>query len=460
MKRFYGSAILVCLAIALLAACAQAGEPGPAGPQGAQGVPGPAGEAGLPGAPGAPGEAGLSFEPASFVGSNACAECHQEIYDVFIRSGHPWKLNRVVNGEPPDYPYSEVASPPEGYTWDDILYVLGGYNWKALFIDQQGYIITGTDENATTQYNLPNEELGLGNDWVGYHAGEANLAYDCGECHTTGYSQRGNQFDLPGLVGTWAYDGVQCEECHGPGSLHANHPVSFQMVIERDAEDCGRCHARGAVEEVNAANGFILHHEQYEELFQSKHLALDCVNCHDPHAGVVQLRQAEMPVTRTNCENCHFQQDRNQDNEAHQEFSIECVDCHMPRLVVSAVGDAERFMGDVRTHVVAIDPFQISQFSEDGSVAHSQISLDFACRSCHNPDGAGQPKSDEELLRTAINYHARPDEEELVGEAVGEPGIVPAQGTPAATGEGTPAATTEGTAAATAGATPAATATP
>jgi hypothetical protein len=60
----------------------------------------------------------------------------------------------------------------------------------------------------------------------------------------------------------------------------------------------------------------------------------------------------------------------------------------------------------------------------------------------------GQPKTDEELLAVAINYHARPPEEELVGESQAEPGIVPVEGTPA--GEGTPAAA----------GTPAATATP
>jgi len=46
------------------------------------------------------------------------------------------------------------------------------------------------------------------------------------------------------------------------------------------------------------------HHEQYEELFQSKHIVLDCVVCHDPHAGVVQIRKADAQTTRTRCENC------------------------------------------------------------------------------------------------------------------------------------------------------------
>jgi hypothetical protein len=32
------------------------------------------------------------------------------------------------------YHFTEIPSPSEGYTWDDIAYVIGGYNWKAHFI--------------------------------------------------------------------------------------------------------------------------------------------------------------------------------------------------------------------------------------------------------------------------------------------------------------------------------------
>jgi len=30
-------------------------------------------------------------------------------------------------------PFTEFISHPEGYTWDEIRSVVGGYNWKALF---------------------------------------------------------------------------------------------------------------------------------------------------------------------------------------------------------------------------------------------------------------------------------------------------------------------------------------
>lgn len=416
MRRTLWLLILSVSLILFVAGCASAqGEPGPPGPEGIQGPPGAAGLQGPPGPPGPSGQDGLNFESPTFVGSETCAECHQELYDVFMLSGHPWKLNPVVDGQPPDYPFTNVPNPPEGYTWDDISYVIGGYNWKARFIDKDGFIITG-DENATTQFNLYNDDIELGNDWVTYHAGEEK-PYNCGTCHTTGYSAEGNQDELPGLIGTWAEPGIQCEECHGPGSLHVNHPLVWRMVIDRDAEACGDCHVRGGAEEVNAGGGFIKHHEQYEELFQSKHITIDCVVCHDPHAGVVQFRQLGGPTTRTTCENCHFAQAENKPNEQHGRFAVDCIDCHMPRVTKSAVGDPERFTGDIRTHLMAISPNQIGQFSEDGSVALSQLSLDFACRSCHNPDGIAGEVADEVLIDAATGYHEPSAPEPIAGEA-------------------------------------------
>ncbi len=138
--------ILVGVLALLLAACAgPEGLAGPAGPEGQQGIPGPAGQDGEQGPPGPAGQDGVSYQPPEFVGSEACAECHQEIYDTFISSGHPHQLTAVVDGQPPEFPFSEVADPPEGYTWDNISYVVGGYNWKARLLDQDGYLITGSE---------------------------------------------------------------------------------------------------------------------------------------------------------------------------------------------------------------------------------------------------------------------------------------------------------------------------
>ena len=172
----------------------------------------------------------------------------------------------------------------------------------------------------------------------------------------------------------------------------------------RTSEACGDCHSRGAVESINAKGGFIKHHEQYEELFQSKHRALSCIACHDPHEGVIQARKAGTETTRVACESCHFQNAESQKSEVMKAL-VECIDCHMPRIVKSAQGDAAAFTGDIRSHLWAIDPDAVSQFTDDGTAAISQVSLDFACRSCHRDGGMGTALSDAELREMAEGYH-------------------------------------------------------
>jgi predicted CXXCH cytochrome family protein len=409
-KLIFPGAII--LLIALLVSCA-----GPSGPEGQVGPAGPAGPIGPQGPSGPEGPAGEQGDPglvgAEYVGSAKCAGCHADLYETFMKSGHPWKLTAVVDGQPPEYPFTNIPNPPEGYTWNDIAYVIGGYNWKARFIDQNGYIITDrtgatvSDTTYLNQYNFANRLLGQDADWVTYHSGEAQLKYDCGACHTTGYRPTGHQDDKEGIVGQWAEPGIQCEACHGPGSLHASAPYAVTPKIDRDGEACGECHRRGDVTAVNAKGGFIEHHEQYEELFQSKHITLDCVVCHDPHTGVIQLREAGEATTRTLCENCHFKEAKYQNNPQHLEWGVACIDCHMPRMAKSAWGDAERHTGDLRVHLMAIDPTQVGQFSEDGLTANSQIALDFACKACH-VSGSALEQTDEALIEMATGYHAQP----------------------------------------------------
>ncbi len=346
----------------------------------------------------------LGFEAPQYVGAESCGAegCHVDTYESFRKTGHPYKLNKVVDGKAPEYPFSEVPNPPEGYTWDQITYVIGGYGWKARFLDEQGYIITGEDENATTQYNLYNEDIELGDNWVGYHAGEKEKPYDCGPCHTTGYQPTGHQDDLPGITGTWTEPGIQCEECHGPGSQHNADPYLVKMPIDRDSELCGQCHIRGEIESLNASGGFIRHHEQYEEMFESKKRLMKCVDCHNPHETV---KYAKGLAIRTPCENCHFEEAKFQKVTDRQH--AECVECHMPRVSKNAVGDADRYTGDLRTHLMAINPFETAQFDEEGKTSQPYLALDFACKGCHHEGGPASAETDEALMEFALGHHDR-----------------------------------------------------
>jgi len=387
-----------------------AGPPGPEGPQGPVGDPGPAGPAGEPGPSG-----------ASYVGSQTCGGCHQEIYATFLKTGHPWALNKISGAQAPDYPSTNISQLPAGYTWNDILYVIGGYNWKALFINSQGYIITDEpgksgDSNYLNQWNLSNDLLGKQAGFVSYHSGEENLSTPCVSCHTTGYNPAGNQDNLPGLLGTWVYDGIQCEECHGPGGLHITNPKGIAMQINRDPEACRQCHSSEIANPIQAHAGFIDFSDQNNDLFVGKHTVLECVTCHDPHQGVVQLRHAQAPTTLVKCQDCHFKEAQFQKNSKHVSIGLSCTQCHMSQIIKMAWGEEARFNGDVRTHAVAIDSAQIDQIytasAEDGTeqlFIKPQVGLDFACRHCHN-GLAGSLKTDQELINVAYGYHDRPVE--------------------------------------------------
>ena len=85
---------------------------------------------------------------------------------------------------------------------------------------------------------------------------------------------------------------------------------------------------------------------------------------------------------KTACENCHFKEAEYQKIQ-YINHGRDCINCHMPRVTKSAVGDPEQFTGDIRTHLMAINPLSTSQFNEEGNFSEPYLSLDFACRSCH-----------------------------------------------------------------------------
>ena len=120
----------VVISLLLFGVCAA-----PSGPPGPPGEPGPPGIAGPPGAVGPLGERGpagpegqpgLDFAAPVYVGTDACKECHTELYATYMETGHPMIMSKVVDGKAPSFPNSKVPKPPEGYSWEDISYVIGG----------------------------------------------------------------------------------------------------------------------------------------------------------------------------------------------------------------------------------------------------------------------------------------------------------------------------------------------
>jgi len=316
----------------------------------------------------------------AYVGSDVCGGCHTTTFNDFAKTGHPYKLNKVVDGQPPTYPFSTVPAPPAGYTWDDVTYVIGGYGWKARFIGLDGFIITAGGQN---QYNLATSG------WVDYHKDEVK-PFSCGTCHTTGYRGDGNQDGLPGIIGQWAAPGIQCEECHGRGSQHVQSPTGFRLSIDTRSEACGRCHNRGGMnDQIPASGGFIRHHEQFNEMQATVHKVVECVTCHDPHLSVRYKDQTGVNPMKIDCEDCHTgaRQSILDNTLWAAKGTMACIDCHMPRASKSALSPRQ-FMGDIQTHIFKIDSDSLAeQFDPTGAFSNQHLTTEYACLACHMDPG-------------------------------------------------------------------------
>ena len=308
---------------------------------------------------------------ADYVGSESCFECHAEQFNQWQASGHPWKLRKVEKAR-----YAKLPLPP-GYSWDDISYVIGGAVKKARFIDKKGYIITTAKDGseAKTQYNLEDGS------WSFYHKGEKR-PYKCGPCHMTAYSKEGHQDNMEGMIGTWAEDGIGCEECHGPGAAHLKDPVKETIKIDRTADACGKCHQRGGMgPDPLAKGGFIKHHEQINELKAGVHKDMTCLDCHNPHKRAI--------LAEAKCAECHEDVAKSYAKNRHGLQGTKCIECHMPKSSKSAIKVAT-YTGDVRTHIFKIntDPnatmFKtVEEKGKKSTFAKGFVTVEYTCLSCH-----------------------------------------------------------------------------
>ncbi|MBU2560243.1 hypothetical protein KKA03_05050, partial [archaeon] len=315
-------------------------------------------------------------------GSEACQTCHAEKYEDWSNSGHPYKLMTPDEAKAirPDMPV------PEGYTWDDIQYVIGGWGWKSRYIGLDGYIITKKKDGTPLEANQYNWQDGS---WSAYHAGEDKLVYNCQKCHNTGaaYAEGTHQDDLEGIEGTWEERGVGCEACHGPGSEHVAQGGGKEVaiVVDKTSELCGLCHIRGDTSKIPASGGFIQHHEQYQEIENGGMSSLTCDTCHDPHKAVHNgaTNTEGKPGIIKECEECHAENADALATSTMGKAGVLCNDCHMPKVTKSAIKVAE-FVGDVKTHIFRIDTSaDAKMFTEDGKAANGYLTLDFACLGCH-----------------------------------------------------------------------------
>lgn len=300
-----------------------------------------------------------------YIGAKACRPCHEQIYNDWAASGHASILRKAGD------PRAARLPLPAGFARSDLSYVVGGYRWKALYLDRKGYLVTSTTAaDGRNQYNVQSRK------WINSLSGD-RVPYDCGSCHTTGYSPVGHQAGLPGIVGTWQFDGVQCEACHGPGSRHIRTSLKSDIITDRNI--CATCHETRPLDMVPVNGVFLAPYTEKNQLLKSTMKDMACIECHDPH------RSAGTSIRRT-CESCHKRIAEIYADSYLSKVGVTCIDCHMPPAGLLAEGDAKKFRGDLKSHLFRIDHHK--EFPNvtvrDEKVNPGYLTVDYSCMRCHD----------------------------------------------------------------------------
>jgi hypothetical protein len=196
-----------------------------------------------------------------------------------------------------------------------------------------------------------------------------------------------------------AHGFIECESCHGPGSIHASSPSPGNITVDIPSSLCGQCHTRGDDQNRIVVEGSLIKsNQQYDELLGGGKHFIQCVQCHNLH--VSPTSDAQETIT-ADCSTCHSQTI----NQIHSVAGVECTDCHMPYAVkkVTSTGYGDHLKGDSRTHIFTVNTTASSSEmfyqQSDKTYANGFLTLNFVCLGCH--DGIEAREHDIEWARQA-----------------------------------------------------------
>lgn len=327
---------------------------------------------------------------AGYVGSEACAGCHAEIYSGykktpmalssgatkgsrlevfgkgrFLDKGARFRYEVTRNDGELSFGFRERAGQNTGRKL--LPYFIGsGAAARSYLIEDSGYLF----EAPVTFYSREQRwDLSPRYEAYEYPYLTRPALAGCLGCHASSLRQVAgtqNRFDTP----PFGEDGISCERCHGPGAEHVAgrgkmvNPAKLEAA-RRDSI-CGQCHLSGEVR-VRASGrdwdsfrpGALLSDSvrvfvrdggskgmmvsgHVEKLAESKCKqasgnALWCGSCHDSHS--VPAVDEKLAWFKARCESCH--QASNSCKAAKSMRAArndDCVGCHMPK---SGVTDAQ-----------------------------------------------------------------------------------------------------------------------
>lgn len=315
---------------------------------------------------------------AHYVGSSSCQKCHAEVYER-------WKKTPMANvvRDPREQPEALIpdlrTNAVAKFNLDQVAFVYGSL-WK-----QRYFTKVGDDYfPLPSQWEIKNHKWSKyfvrpGTDWWAQYYPPDNMqrptGTTCDGCHSVGYDIHTKQ------VAEW---NVGCEQCHGPGSAHVEHPTRANIFNPAHSDyvaasdTCIQCHSQGRPLSVPIEGkyydwpvGFTVGKrlEDYWQLEEHKLGSTDfyyfadgtahknrmqgndfvqsvmyrrgitCFSCHDVH-GTNNYAQLIKPANEL-CLDCHGPLSPNgprtvtlEEHTHHKKDSpgSQCVACHMPQI--------------------------------------------------------------------------------------------------------------------------------
>jgi predicted CXXCH cytochrome family protein len=351
---------------------------------------------------------------AHYVGSQACAKCHAQIYDRWQKT----PMANVVR-DPKTHPDAIIPNLATNtvakFTKDQIAFVYGSI-WKQRYFTKVGddYFPLPAQWDIGNKKWLPYHVPNTGDWWAAFYPSDnmhRPTGPTCDGCHSVDYNTHTKQ------VAEW---NVGCERCHGPGSEHVANPLRTNIANPSrmnyvDANDtCIQCHSQGRplvspiegkyydwpvgyhvgrklsdywqLEDHTLGEASFTHfpdgtaHKnrmQGNDFVQSVmyRRGVTCFSCHDVH-GTKNYAQLWKPASKL-CLDCHAPMGPNGPAaptlEAHTHHKVgstgsECIACHMPKIETEGMPGAF-----VRAHTFRfITPAMTDKYK-----------IPNACTSCH-----------------------------------------------------------------------------
>lgn len=397
-------------------------------------------------------------------GSEACASCHAEIYNSYVKTVMARASGNAADGITTgcfEHKRSGVryrVYQQDGKVWMtyerpgdsgvhglvELLYFIGsGVKGSTALFSVEGFLFEAPIDwysqerrwNMTPAYTEAREI-------------PMNLpAYiDCLNCHTSGMQAPAAGTDSKFEGKPFQHGGITCQRCHGAGEGHLQGKGAIvnpaKLSPERRDAICMECHFEGTTAVMQSGKQlyrfqpgeklsdyihyFVLSEGQPQSsqgLSQTEALAMSmckrssgdkmwCGSCHDPHG---EPAAAEKPAYyRAKCLNCHGETFA----AKHHSDRPDCRECHMPALPSKDVAHTEttdhRILREpMRAPLsTAVTSSQLTVFPADQSALVSPRDLALAWEALAQRGIEGAQRKAEESLRRAVKQN--PDDPALL----------------------------------------------